>query len=307
MRDALTETVVGLDIGKTKIAAGIVTVAGEVVLRHRTTTDLARGGAEILDQCRGLIRRVLQHGTSSPTAIGIGSSGIVDHERGVIVSSGSIPGWSNIEIRSLFEQEFALPVRVDNDVCAAALGEHRFGAARGASTSVLLIIGTGIGFCAIVSGAIWHGAHNLSGQIAHLPLFDSGHTVNDLFSGLGLASAASEQLGAALSTRDVFRRAELSDETAAALVERAVSGAAVTIAWIQNTIDPDIVVIGGGVGAHQESFVRAVEEQARQLLVRYEHRLPAGLKLVTSRLADDIGVIGAAALCMPQRVGTGSI
>lgn len=292
------ERFIGVDIGKTKIAVGIITQNGEVVAKDHLPTDMIKGGEAIIDQCRKLIHRMLCDSVIKPKGIGIGSSGVVDYKRGTILSSGSIPNWENIKIKKLFEKEFSLPVIVDNDVYVAALGEHFFGAGRGANTSVFIVISTGIGFCTIYNGEIWRGTHNLAGQIAHIPLFDKGKTVNDIFSGKGISESVSRLMGYSVTTEKVFRLASEGRREAQQVVDQAIEGAALTIAWIQNSIDPDVLILGGGVAISDESFVHSIRLRAEKFLTKYRAQLPKSLNVVCAKLGNDAGIVGAAALCL---------
>ncbi|GAH79830.1 unnamed protein product, partial [marine sediment metagenome] len=95
---------IGIDIGKTKLAAGLITGYGEIILKNENPTDLEGGGEAIVRQCKNLIKEILSSSRIKPKGIGIGSSGVVNHERGIIVSSGSIPGWQDIRIKDRFEE-----------------------------------------------------------------------------------------------------------------------------------------------------------------------------------------------------------
>jgi glucokinase len=289
---------IGLDIGKSKVAAGLITEQGRIRSKAQLMTDMQRGGEMIVDQCRNLVRRMLAASDGKPMGIGIGSSGIVDHDLGVIVSSGTIPGWHDIHIKSMFEREFGMPVFVENDVCVAALGEHIFGASHGAAVSVFLSIGTGVGFCTIRNGIIWHGAHNLAGQIAHIRLFGKESTVNDLFGGKGISENASKQLGREIRTEEVFRLASQGIEQPRQILERALEAAALTVAWIQNSIDPEVIVLGGGVALNEDAFLGAIRSKADEFLAKYGAQLPSGVNLVPALLGDDSGIMGGMALCL---------
>jgi glucokinase len=291
---------IGLDIGKTKVAAGIVTNHGTILYRTQVPTEIEKGGGVILEQCRHLIRELLA-GKFQPKCIGIGSSGVVNPEQGVIVSSGSIKGWCNIRVKDLFEHEFKIPVKVDNDVNVAALGEHFFGAGRGVNTSVFMVISTGVGFCIIKDGKIWRGSHNLAGQIAHLPLFSKKRTVNEMFSGKGISEKASGILGGNFSTEDVFELASKGNAKAEQIIEEAIESAALSIAWIQNTIDPDIFIIGGGVALSEKNFTQEIRLRAEQILEKYKAQLPKGLNIKLSQLGSDAGLIGCVALFINRK------
>lgn len=291
---------IGLDIGKTKVAAGIVTRRGKVLLRTQVPTEIEKGGETIVNQCRHLIRNILDSGSFEPKGIGVGSSGVVNHEQGVIVSSGSIPGWHDIRIKDRFKQEFKVPVEVDNDVIVSALGEHFFGAGKGVNTSVFMVISTGVGFSTIKDGKVWRGAHNLAGQIAHLKVFGKGKMVNDVFSGRGISQRASGLLGRYVSTNDVFRLASEGNVEAERVVEEAIEGAASTIAWIQNTIDPDIFIVGGGVALNEESFVEKIRLRAERFLVKYRTHFEK-LNVTLPKLGSDAGLVGCVALFADAR------
>lgn len=287
---------IGLDIGKTKIATGLVTTYGKVILKNQVPTDMEKGGEAILGQCRELVRQILNSSNAKPEGIGIGSSGVVEPEKGIIVSSGSIAGWRDIRIKERFEKEFKIPVAVDNDVHVAALGEHLFGAGKGVSTSVFMVISTGVGFSIVKDGRIWRGSHNLAGQIAHLPLFDRKRTVNDVFSGRGISERASELLGQFASTDNVFELASGGNAEAKHVIEEAIEGAASTIAWIQNTIDPDVFIVGGGVVLGEKNFLERVRLRTEEFLVKYQAQLPEGLNITFSQLGADAGLVGCVGL-----------
>jgi len=195
---------IGLDIGKTKVAVGLISENGSVIARDSLPTDMVNGGEAIVSQGERLIYKMMEESNIRPLGIGIGSSGVIDSKTGTIISSGSIPMWNNIKIKDLYEKEFRLPVLVDNDVYVAALGEHFYGAGSGMNTSVFIVISTGIGFCTIQNGEIWRGAHNLAGQIAHIPLFGKENTVNAVFSGKGISEKASRLMGKNISTKEAF-------------------------------------------------------------------------------------------------------
>lgn len=294
--DSSKRVYIGLDIGKTKVSAGTITESGKILLKSQLPTELEKGGQAIINQGRDLIRYMLRNCTTKPNGIGIGSSGVVDPKQGVIVSSGSIPKWNNIRIKSSFEREFKMPVAVDNDVIVAALGEHFFGAGKGVRTSVFMVISTGVGFCVIKEGKIWRGSHNLAGQIAHLPLFSKGRMVNDMFGGKGISERASQVLQRQVSTDEVFRLASTNSADAKRVIEEATESAALTIAWIQNTVDPDIFIIGGGVALSEATFLENVRLKAEQLLEKYKTQLPLGITIAPAKLGSDAGLVGCVAL-----------
>lgn len=289
----------GLDIGKTKLAVAVVDGVGTVYTQSQVATPLSSGGPTIIAHCRELVREARRQAPLEVAAIGIGASGVVDHKRGIIRSSGSIPNWTDIPLKQDFEDEFGLPVHVDNDVYAAALGEAILGAGRGSRSSAFLTISTGVGFGAVHDHQIWRGAHSLSGQIAHMTglAADTTATVNDLFSGAGIARAASQALNAELSTSDVFRAAAAGDKTTSAIVARAALAAGTVVAWIQASLDPEVIVLGGTVSVANAPFVSQIRREAAARLSAYTKQLSSGPVIVVAELGSDAGVIGSALLC----------
>lgn len=289
---------IGVDIGKTKVAVGLVTNKGNIIIKESLPTDMVNGGEKIISQCRLLIKNILQSSKNKPKGIGIGSSGVINHKTGTILSSGSIPNWSNIELKKIFEREFSIPVFLDNDVYVAGLGEYFFGAGHKVNTSVFLVISTGIGLCTIQKGKILRGAHNLAGQIAHIPLFGNKFTVNDLSSGSGISSRATKLLGYSVTAKDVFNLALKDQQDAKKILYEAIKGASITIAWIQNTIDPDIIILGGSVALNEKYFVKNIKKEVSKLLIKYKSQLPKKSNIVCAELGNDAGIIGGVALCI---------
>lgn len=290
---------VGLDIGKTKMACGLVTDEGKILSRIQEKTVLEGGAEGIIRQSISLVNKIIASNEAKPLGIGIGSTGIVDPQNGRIVKSGSIPGWKDIAIRSIFVDSFHLPVVIENDVNAAGLGEFFFGAGKGSRTLVYMVISTGVGFCSIRDGEVAYGAHNLAGQIAHLPLFE-GKTVNFIVSGKGMADAASEKLGRDVSTKDLFDMARQGNSIASSVVKEASDAAGFIMSLIQLFIDPDKIVVGGGVLNEQRGFLEMITEKANVRLSKYTSQLPNGIVVLPSELKNDAGIVGAVSLFKGQ-------
>ena len=152
----------GIDIGGTKIAGAVVTAEGRVLRRLDVPTPALEGGPRVLEAALTLARTLRTGETLA--AVGIGAGGQIDAARGVVLSAtGLLPGWAGTDIKRAFENGLRLPALVDNDVNALAVGEWRFGAARGLSTVVFLAIGTGLGGALLWNGQVHHGAHGSGG------------------------------------------------------------------------------------------------------------------------------------------------
>ncbi|MEU7892458.1 ROK family protein [Nonomuraea sp. NPDC049152] len=296
------KAVLGIDIGGTKIAAGLVTAEGAVLHSRTARTPAREGAAAVLAQALRLARAVCADGVEI-MACGVGSAGTID-ARGVVThATGALPGWTGTDLRSAFSSALRLPVQVLNDVHAWALGEARFGAAAGAADALVVTVGTGIGGAIVREGRVVRGATGSAGSIGHIPAPSSvsapaarsrrcpcgriGH-LEAYASGPGILATFRERGGTAddLATMEGALADEVIDE-AATLLGRALAGA-ITV------LDPEIVVIGGGVALLGDRLMlplaRAVGQEA----------LP-GPDRVTIRpaaLAPAGGIVGAATAAM---------
>jgi glucokinase len=291
----------GLDIGGTKIAGGLVTGEGRVVSSDRCPTPLT-GGAAILGAALGLARTLRDAAPERVVAIGIGTGGQVDTERGVIISATSLlPGWAGTEVKASFERVFGLPCFVDNDVNALAVGEARFGAGRGLPTVLYLALGTGVGGALLLGGCVHHGATWTGGEFGHLLLTTDEaaprKTLEDWASGPGLVQTYREMTRAGPEVTGEAVAAEAArdpDGPAARAVTRTGECLGFGLAGLANALDPDLIVLGGGLAALGDALL----DPARRILRRHALPGPARCPVVPAALGPDAAVIGAAALGM---------
>jgi len=287
----------GIDIGGTKIAGGLVTDGGRVMLSDRRPTPLTSGAA-ILEAALDLARALQEAAPGPLFAIGIGTGGQVDTERGVIVSATSLlPGWAGMEVKGSFERAFGLPCGVDNDVNALAVGEARFGAGRGLQTVLYLALGTGIGGALLLGGRVHHGATWTGGEFGHLLLTTDEaaprKTLEDWAGGPGLAQTYREMTGAGMEVTGEAVGAEAArdpDGPAARAVARTGECLGFGLASLANILDPDLIVIGGGLAALGDALL----DPARRVLHRHALPGPARCPVVPAALGSDAAVIGAA-------------
>ena len=309
---------VGIDIGGTKIAAGVVAEDGTILDRTRVPTPPDDESATLA----ALLAVVdeLWAGNPGVEAIGVGAAGLVEWP-------GGIARWAphntyrRLELRRLLHERTGLPTIVDNDANAAALAEARFGAGVGGGDLVLVNVGTGIGGGLVLGGRLDHGQHGFAGELGHLIVDPDGDLcacgnhgcLEAMASGttlgrLGREAAAADPGGrlAALAAAAggpvtgevVFAAAGEGDKAALALFERIGYWLGVGIASLVTIFDPDLVVVGGGVAATGELLLTP----ARTSFERYVHgRLHRDLPpVVPGRLGPDAGLVGAAALALAR-------
>lgn len=212
---------------------------------------------------------------------------------GVVVSAPPL-GWRGFPLQARMQELLALPVRVDNDVNLAALGEMRFGAGRGARSAVVIAIGTGIGGAVIIDGRLHRGRHGAAGEIGGLiPGRDflswrnpEWGALESLASGSGIAARAAPH---ATRAEDVFAAAAAGEPWAKAIVDETIDHLAVAVASAQALLDPDVIILSGGIASHAATLIPAIEH-------RLAGALPNAPRLVKSELGYRAGVLGAAAL-----------
>jgi len=305
--------VIGVDVGGTTIAAGLVTPAGEVIDERRISAEPAACAtlATVERMIEDLRRRA---GGRVVRGIGVGVPGPVDAGR-VAAEVPHAPDLANRPLAELLHARFALPAYVDNDVNALALGEWRFGAGRGVRSLVVLAAGTGFGCGIILEGRLVRGTNGYGGEFGHTPVkFDGprcwcgGRGCLAIYaSGRGIAEAARARVAAdpaaplvaaagqveAITTALVFRLAAAGDATAAAVVDEACRALGAMIATMVNGLNPEAIVVTGGVA---ESLV-ALDKRILAAAADYAFPRALGAARITIVPADKRTTMrGAAAL-----------
>ncbi|AFZ27524.1 transcriptional regulator/sugar kinase [Cylindrospermum stagnale PCC 7417] len=313
--------ILALDFGGTKLAAATVNVGSREWLRYESR--LSPANADVLsdlDIMRSLIDSLLKG--SKPDAIGVSFGGPVDAATGLVRLSHHVPGWENIPLKDLLEEEYRVPVTVDNDANVAALGEHRFGAGQGYESLFYITISTGVGGGWILNGKPWRGASGMAGEIGHMVVDPHGPVclcgkrgcVERLASGPYMAQNAREILAAESLSRKGIVRGEIlrnlvgdnlslltgqlvsqaaaeGDNLAQEVLQKAAWALGVGIGNVANLMNPQRFVLGGGVTKAGEAFWQVVRRVAR------ETALPeVNFEIVRAVLGDDAPLWGAVAL-----------
>jgi len=235
-------------------------------------------------------------------AVGLGSPGVIDPVDGRLRGgTPHLPHWQERPLAADLRRLFGAPVAVDNDANAAALAEQRVGVARDSRLAVMLTLGTGIGCGIVIDGRPLRGAHGGAGELGHVPLGRRGvpcrcgvvDCVEPEASGSGLARAARERGLGQLDAAGVFARAVAGDAVARELVSGFIDRLAAVVGTVVNVLNPDVVVIGGGVSNAGDALFTPL----RATLDRYAlatHRV--GLRLAPPMLGERAGSVGAGLL-----------
>ncbi|MDQ3716685.1 MAG: ROK family glucokinase [Actinomycetota bacterium] len=319
MRDS--DLTIGIDIGGTKIAGGLVDSSGVVVdCVRRETPGHAIGAVEnaIVSVVAELGGRARASSYGDAVAVGIGAAGWVSTDRSTVLFSPHL-AWRNTPLRAELAERMSQPVWVDNDANAAAWAEYRFGAARGHDTAACVTLGTGIGGGVISAGRLQRGAFGVAGEWGHTRVVPDGRRCvcgnrgcwEQYASGRALARAGRELIdvapaaasallaavdgdGSRLTGADVTAAALAGDPAAVGLVHEVGSWLGEGIVTIAMIVDPSIVVVGGGVGALGDLLLEPA--RARFLAVLPGRGYRPAAEIVEASLGADAGMIGAADL-----------
>jgi glucokinase len=288
-----TDTVIGVDLGGTKILAGIVGRDGSV---SRTIEVATPAGSEeaILAEIDRLVAELVPNGAR---AVGIGVPMNLDPETGVAHRATNLP-LDDVDIAGRIRDRFSVPVGIENDANAAALAEWRLGAGIGARTLVTFTLGTGVGGGIVLDGHLYRGWAELGHIVVDAdgaPCQGSCHGRGHLeavASGLAADRAARELYGGDADAHLLVRRAHAGEVAAVAAVGRIGHFLGIGIGSLANIFDPEVFVVGGGFGAAAgEILLRSARETARR-----EAIAPADerLRVVPAALGEDAGLVGAA-------------
>ncbi len=312
--------VVGVDLGGTKILAGIVARDGKILARVKAKTEVEAGYRRIISTLAASVNRAVTESKiprAHIRAVGVGVPGPVDPETGVVKVAPNLR-WKNVPVKKLLEKSLALPVLVENDVNAGTVGEHRFGAGVGVKNLVGIFVGTGIGGGLIINGSLYHGFSKAAGEVGHMIIDVNGPRCGcgnkGCLEALASRSAIVRKLAAAVRKgsktaltaivsdknmrqvgSSVIADAFLGgDKLTVKVVKRAARYCGIGVASILNLLNPEMVVLGGGVvQAFGSEYVRLVANAARKRTFDVTFR---GVRIVPALLGDDAVLLGAASL-----------
>jgi len=311
----------GLDIGGTKILGRVLEPGDPGRALATVRVDTPRGAEAIttalVAAVEDLERQLAAAGWAAPLAgIGVGAAELVDRT-GVLRFAPNLPTVTDLDIAGALSARWTVPIAVDNDATCAALAEHRFGAAAGAQDAVLVTLGTGIGAGLIVSGQVCRGRTGFAGEPGHMVVDPTGPPCpcgrrgcwERFASGSGLGRLARDAADAGQADRLVAlaggdaglvrgehatRAAQEGDPDALVVLEHFAWWVALGLANIVNILDPEVVVIGGGLVAAGDTLMRPVRAAYQGLVLAPDHRPP--VRIVPASLGPEAGSIGAALL-----------
>jgi glucokinase len=308
--------VIGVDLGGTNLRTALLTPEGEVLEKFKEATGASEGHKKVIDRLIGSIerqRRIAEEHGRAVAAVGVGAPGVILAHQGVVVKSPNFPDWNNLPLKQVLETALNLPVFIENDANAAALGEQWRGAGRGIGSMILLTLGTGVGGGIILDGRIWRGADGMAGEVGHMTIIPDGRRCGcgntgclEMYaSARGIVMSYGERVAqggpptadAPVSAADVYRKADEGDTLALDVMRQMGRFLGIGIANLINIFNPEMLVVGGGVKDAWPYFIDATRGEIR----RRAFAFPAErTRLVPSVLGDDAGMVGAAAAALQK-------
>lgn len=310
---------VGIDLGGTNIAAGLVNMDGNIVYKDSVPTQRERPYQEIIKDMAMLTKKVIEESKvpmEEVKSIGVGSPGTPDCKNGIIVYNNNL-NFRNVPIREEMQKYINLPVYVDNDANCAALAESAAGAAKGTSTSVTITLGTGIGSGIIIDGKVYSGFNFAGGEIGHTVIMVDGEQCTcgrkGCWEAYAAATALIRQTKCAakenpesiinklvdgdldkVDAKTAFDAAKLGDKTGEAVVKQYIRYIAEGVINVINIFMPEVLVIGGGVCKEGDYLLNPLKEIVSAGVYSREEIPQTQIK--TAQLGNDAGIVGAAML-----------
>jgi len=309
---------IGIDVGGTNVKIALVDENGKIIYSNSVPTYAKMGYEYTVNNIKEAIRTLMKETETDETSIdGIGFDfpGQVDYKTGVVKLAPNIPGWVNVPIAQMIEDEFHIPTRIDNDVRCAALGEMKFGAGRGCENFICITVGTGIGSGLVINGKIVRGASNAAGELGHIKLkmqggpicgcgdtgcleaYASGPAIvgmaYDYIKG-GKAAKFSEMAGdGEITPYIVAKAAEEGDPIAKRIFEIVGEYIGIGLTSVINLLNPEKVIIGGGVAESGELLLNPIRRTIKERAMSVAGNT---VQIVPAELGNTAGVIGASML-----------
>lgn len=323
MKEKSKEVVIGVDLGGSAIRLGIINDQGRLFGFKGIDIPQSRRKEIVLSLISYSIRERIQNQISIGNrvlAVGIGSPGIINPDKGLVITSPNFPGWRNVPLKSFLEKSFNLPVFLDNDANSAAFGEKWRGAGRRVNSLVCLTMGTGIGGGIILDGEIWRGSNGMGGEIGHITVNPEGPKCNcgnygcleSYSSATGMLRSAIElikkrkrtillKLAAGdrkkITAKLIHEAAMKGDRISINILKEAGTYLGIAIANLMNILNPDMIVITGAVTGSWDFFMPAAKEEVKRRALK---TIIGRTRIVKGKLRGTAGVIGAAGIAWRQ-------
>ncbi|ESW91992.1 glucokinase [Mesorhizobium sp. LSJC269B00] len=312
----MTKLALAFDLGGTALRGALVESDGRIVA-HASAPTLAGAGSEaVIGQIVALAGTLLrEHPQANVAGIGVGAPGPLDPKAGIVIAPPTLAGWHDVPLIDILGRHFGLPVRLENDANAAALGEWRFGAGRGSGSLVFVTVSTGIGGGVVADGHIYHGRRGLAAEIGHMTITGEGDRCfcgaigcfEAVASGTALGRRATRLTAPGdgsllrrlsndgdVSARHVVEAAKAGDANALDLIEAEAQWLGIGFTNVLHLYSPDLIVMGGGLSNGFDLLAPSIRVVIQQRAMPAYRDVP----IVQAELGDRAGLIGAASLIL---------
>jgi glucokinase len=308
---------IGIDVGGTNVKIALVE-EGKIIYSNSVPTYAKMGYEYTVNNIKQAIRDLMKEtetNESNIEGIGFDFPGQVDYKTGVVKLAPNIPGWVNIPIAQMIEDEFHIPTKIDNDVRCAALGELKFGAGKGCENFICITVGTGIGSGIVINGQIVRGASNAAGELGHIKLKSNGGPLcgcgdsgclEAYASGPAIVGMAYEYLKGGKSAKFaemagdgeitpyiVAKAAEAGDSVAKRIFETIGYRIGMGLVSVINLLNPERVIVGGGVAECGDLLLEPIRKTVKERAMKVAGET---VEIVPAELGNSAGVIGASML-----------
>lgn len=313
----MTKHRIGIDVGGTNVKIALVDDKGKIIYSNKVPTYAEMGYEYTINNIKQAITELLketQKKSEDIQGIGFGFPGQIDYTKGIVRLAPNLPGWVDVPIAKMIEDEFKIPTRVDNDVRCATLGELNYGAGKGCENLICITVGTGIGSGLIINSKLVRGASNVAGEIGHIklqihdgPLCGCGDTgcLEAFASGPAIVAMAEEYIKGGKSTK--FREMANPDITSYIVAEAAKANDPVAkriftiigeyigigMASVVNLLNPEKIIVGGGVADCGDLLLNPIRETIKKRAMKIAGET---VEVVPAQLGNTAGVIGASLL-----------
>ncbi len=319
--------VIGVDLGGTNLRSILMDSKARVWIRDTRESLAGHGKETAIDQIVSSVRAVLEEAASmdisrpSISGVGVGCPGPLNTREGIVYFAPNLSGWTNVPLVRILRDRIQLPIFLENDANAAALGEWWMGAGRGVDDLVLLTLGTGIGGGIIIRGEVLHGAWDTAAEVGHMIIHESGLLCKcgargHLEAYASATAVVTRTLAAIkqgkrtilkewlegkldnLSSELIFRAAGEKDELSCEIVEETARFLGIGIANLVNLFNPRLVILTGGMIPAGPLLLEPVRKYAREYSLKASIR---GVRIVPAKLGADSGTIGAAVTVLKRK------
>jgi glucokinase len=294
--------VIGIDLGGTKTALALIDPHHQIRAQERLATEADRGPEYIVEQIGQVTERFHQQipAGESLRGIGVGAPGPLDHVQGIIINPTNLPKFYNTPLAALIQSRTGLPVCLEHDAKAAALGEMQYGAGRGAQDLVYIVVGTGVGAAIVMDGELVRGVKNYAGEIGHITI-DWQHGEQCACGSRGCAESymsgpwlerryAWLKPDSPLTGGEIAQRAQAGEPEAVQVLEQAGAALGAVVATVAMTLDLELYIIGGSVVKAGDLFLNA----ARASAPRYSFvSVGPHIRIVAAELGEAGAMLGA--------------